>query len=257
MTSVLTAITHLPSRNIQDGARTFVGDEPIDFPLVLRQHAAYEDRLRACGAHVVTLNVNAGLPDSVFIEDTAVVLDEIAVMMSMGAASRRGEPAGVAPALSPYRPITWIPQAARIDGGDVVRSGRFLYVGESTRTTAQGIEHLRRLTKSHGYQVIAVPLRACLHLKTACSALPDGRFLVNAEWVDGGTLQPLSLLHVPSTEPWAADVLVVRDHILVSDAFPATIELLSTEGFDVTPTSVSEFAKAEGGVTCLSLVFES
>ncbi|MDB4877793.1 MAG: NG,NG-dimethylarginine dimethylaminohydrolase 1 [Gemmatimonadetes bacterium] len=251
----LVAITHQPSPNMQQYERTYVGDEVIDYALALRQHAAYQEALRACGAEVVTLDVNRAYPDCVFVEDTAIVLDEVAVMMSMGAESRRREPVGMEPALREFRPIERVSLPATIDGGDVVRNGRSLYVGESPRTNAGGVSALRGVLRPYGYGVTGIPVHGCLHLKTACSALPDGRFLVNAGWIDVAPLPADRLIHVPASEPWAGDVLVIGERIIASDAFPETIRSLRREGFEVIPVSVSEFAKAEGGVTCLSLVF--
>jgi dimethylargininase len=251
----LVAITHVPSPNMQDYEHTYVDDQPIDMALALRQHEAYCEALRACGADVRTLDVNRDMPDCVFVEDTAIVLDEVAVMMSPGAVSRRGEPAGIESALRPYRTIARISLPATIDGGDVVVSGRDVYVGESPRTNAEGIAALRAVLRPFGYSVTGIPVRACLHLKTACSALADGRFLVNAAWIDASPLPASMLVQVPDAEPWAGDVLVIGERIVVSDAFPETMSMISTLGWTVIPVSVSEFAKAEGGVTCLSLVF--
>ena len=241
---------------MQHYERTFVGDETIDYHRALRQHAAYEDALRAHGADVTTLDANLALPDCVFVEDTAVVLDEVAVLMSMGAASRRKEPSGIEPALRAHRPLARVVLPGTIDGGDVVRSERSLYVGHSSRTNAAGIQAFREIVRLYGYKVTAIPVHGCLHLKTACSALPDGRFLVNARCIDVTRLKS-DILEVPTDEPWAADVLVIGDRMIASDAFPGSIDLLRSNGFGVTPVAVSEFAKAEGGVTCLSLVFES
>jgi dimethylargininase len=249
------AITHVPSPQLQHGERTYVGNDVVDFALAMLQHERYRDALRACGADVATLDVNRDMPDSVFVEDTAIVLDEVAVMMSMGAESRRGEPAGIEAALRPHREIECVTLPATIDGGDVVRMGQHLYVGASRRTNEAGIDSLRDIVQQYGYGVTAVPVQQCLHLKSACSALPDGRFLVNANWIDVSTLPRESLIQVPETEQWAGDVLVIDDCVIASDAFPQTLELLSKTGLDVVPVSVSEFAKVEGGVTCMSLVF--
>jgi len=253
----LLAITHVPSPQLECGERTYVEEAPVDFALALRQHAQYCDALRLCGAEVITLDVNRRLPDCVFVEDTAIVLDEVAVMMSMGAESRRAEPAGIEPTLRRYRKIARVDLPATIDGGDVVRSGRTLYVGASPRTNAAGIDALGQVVRAYGYTVIGVPVMNCLHLKTACSALPDGRLLVNREWIDASPLPSRALVDVPAAEPWAGDVLVIGERIISSDAFPETARLLERTGFDVTPVAVSEFAKVEGGVTCLSLVFET
>jgi dimethylargininase len=252
-----TGITHVPSPRLQHGERTFVDLARVDYSFALEQHAAYCDALRACGVDVVTLDVNRDMPDCVFVEDTAIVLDEVAVMMSMGAESRREEPAGIEPALKSYRRIERVALPATIDGGDVVLAGRTLYVGESPRTNAAGIAALRDIVVRHGYEVIAVPVLKCLHLKTACSALPDGRLLVNRTWIDVRPLPTARLVDLPANEPWAGDVLVIGDQIIASDAFPDTAALLEGAGFSVRPVAVSEFAKVEGGVTCLSLVFSA
>jgi dimethylargininase len=251
----LVAITHLPSPHLEGGERTYVGHEPIDAGLALQQHAAYCDALRQCGADVVTLDLYREHPDCVFVEDTAIVLDEVAVLMSMGAPSRRGEVAGMEPALRDYRRLERVRLPATIDGGDVVRSGRALYLGASPRTNAAGINELREIVRPYGYSVTAIPVRECLHLKTACSALPDGRFLVNSRWIDASPLPAGSTIEVPEREQWAGDVLVIDSKIIASDAFPETARLLDEHAARVIPVSVSEFAKAEGGVTCMSLVF--
>jgi dimethylargininase len=249
------AITHVPSPKMQEYEHTFVDDQPIDLALAHRQHEGYRDALRACGAEVIVLDVNSALPDCVFVEDTAIVLDEVAVMMSPGAVSRRKEPAGIEPELAKYRPIARITLPGTIDGGDVVVSGRSVYVGQSARTNDLGIAALRAALAPYRYTVSRISVDGCLHLKTACSALPDGRFLVNPAWIDTSPLPASKLVPVPTDEPWAGDVLVIDDRIIASDAFPETIDLLRVLGWEVIPVSVSEFAKAEGGVTCLSLVF--
>ena len=251
----LLAITNLPSPNMQQGERTYVPESRVDFALALEQHAGYRDALRSCGADVITLEVNREMPDCVFVEDTAIVLDEIAILRSMGAPSRRGEPTAIEQELRRYRPIARVSLPATIDGGDVVRAGRSLYVGVSPRTNAAGIESLREIVGPYGYRVTAVPVHGCLHLKTACSALADGRLLVNREWIDVTPLPAGKLLDVPAPEPWAGDVLVIGERVILSDAFPGTARLLVDEGFATIPVSVSEFAKVEGGVTCMSLVF--
>ena len=253
----LIAITHVPSPKMQDYERTYVDDQPIDLALAERQHEGYREALRACGCDVTLLETNREMPDCVFVEDTALVLDELAVMMSPGAVSRRREPAGIQPEIAKYRPIARIKLPATIDGGDIVVSGREIYVGRSPRTNDEGIQALRTTLAPYGYSVTGVPVTGCLHLKTACSALADGRFLVNAGWIDASAFDPTVLVQVPDNEPWAGDVVVIEDQIIASDAFPETIELLRGLGWRVVPVSVSEFAKAEGGVTCLSLVFRA
>lgn len=253
--SNLVAVTNVPSPLLYLGVRTFADEAAVDYAIALRQHEAYRSALERCGCRVISLEVNRDHPDSVFVEDTALVLDEVAIMMSPGAASRRDEPRGIEPTLREYRTVVCVEPPATIDGGDVVREGKQLYAGESQRTNEAGISALAALSRTHGYEVTSIPVFGCLHLKSACSALPDGRFLVNADWIDVSPLPRDRLVQVPDSEPWAGDVLVIGERIIVSDAFPETIALLEGQGWEVVPVGVSEFAKVEGGVTCLSLVF--
>ena len=252
----LVAVTNLPSPLLYLGVRTFADEAAVDYAIAVRQHEQYRDALQRCGCRVISLEVNRDHPDSVFVEDTALVLDEVAIMMSPGATSRRDEPRAIEATLREYRTVVCVEPPATIDGGDIVRSGERLYVGESQRTNPAGIAALTALSRTYGYEVASIPVFGCLHLKSACSALPDGRFLVNADWIDVSPLPSDRLLHVPHSEPWAGDVLVIGERIIVSDAFPETIELLEGQGWEVVPVGVSEFAKVEGGVTCLSLVFD-
>lgn len=252
----LIAITRGPSSRMHACERTYVDEAPIDAELAVRQHEAYEDALRSCGARVIRLGGDCDLPDCVFVEDTAIVLDEIAVLMSMGAQSRRGEVPAIEAALRDFRPIERVRMPATIDGGDVVVSGRDVFVGLSRRTNQDAVDFLSGALRPFGYRVTAVPVHRCLHLKSACSALPDGRMFVNAELIDPSPLGR-ELVPVPDGEELAGDVLVIGDRIIVSDAFPESIARLSSLGWTVIPVSVSEFAKAEGGVTCMSLVFRS
>jgi dimethylargininase len=233
--------------------RTFVPHAAIDHALAMRQHAAYCRLLADCGASVLTLDVNAGQPDCTFIEDTAIVLDEVAIMCSMGAASRRAEPAAIKPILGEYREVMRTALPATIEGGDVLPVGRTLLVGQSCRTNVAGIAALGAIAWQHGYRALAVPVYGCLHLKTACTALPDGRLLINPAWIDISALAGFELLEVPKDEPWGANVALIGENVLLAAAQVQTAELIRELGFVVKLVDLSEFAKAEGGVTCLSL----
>jgi dimethylargininase len=248
------AITHVPSPNMQSCERTFVPRAVIDAARARAQHAAYCQALRDCRAQVVTLNVNEELPDAAFIEDTAIVLDEVAVICSMGAASRRDEPARIEPVLREYREIARIEPPATIEGGDVLRVGRTLLVGQSCRTNAAGIKLLAAIVQRYGYEVMPAPVSACLHLKTACTALADGRLLINPAWIDSVNLAGYELVNVPEAEPWGANIALVGSKVLLEAAHIQTAELIDNLGFTVQAIDLSEFAKAEGGVTCLSLL---
>jgi dimethylargininase len=252
---MIVALTREPAGRLDTCELTYRAREPIDTAAAAAQHRSYRETLEACGARVVTLPPAEGLPDSVFVEDTAVVLDEVAVLTRPGAGSRRDEVGLIEPEVARLRSVVRVEAPATLEGGDVLRLGRTLYVGLSPRTNAEGAAALRRLAAPHGYEVLAVELRGCLHLKTGCSGLDDATVLVNPAWVDAAAFRGREVVHVDASEPWAANVLSVAGSVCVSAAFPRTAEMLAGRGYDVRAVEVTEFAKAEGGMTCMSLLF--
>ncbi|MCU1328132.1 MAG: dimethylargininase [Bryobacterales bacterium] len=254
---MLTAITRGVSPLLAQCELTWLDREPIDVGLAVAQHDAYERALAEAGARVVALPALEGYPDCVFVEDPALVLDEIAVITTMGAASRRGERDSLAEALAPFRPVMRMNGPGKLEGGDVMRIGRALFVGLSHRTDADGIAELSALSVPYSYEVIAVPLVNCLHLKSACTFLGDGTVLINPEWVDAGAIGEYRFLAVHPTEAGAANALRVGSTVLMPSAYPRTAASLREHGFAVRELNLSELLKAESGVTCSSLVFEA
>ena len=253
----LLAITHAPSLKLEQGERTHIGRTTIDFARTCCQHEAYCQMLRDCGAEVRVLDVNRELPDSVFVEDTAIVLDEVAVLASMGVESRRAEIPGIELELQKHREVECITLSATIEGGDVLRVGRTLLVGMSSRTNRAGSSQLAAVVRRHGYKVITVSVNGCLHLKTACTALPDETLMVNPAWLDLEALRGFHRVAVPESEPWAANVALVGSAVCLAAEHKRTAEVIHDRGFDVRTVELAEFAKAEGGVTCLSLLFSA
>ena len=254
----LIALTHPPSPKLEAGERTYVGREPIDFAAALRQHEAYCALLVKCGVHRIhALDANRDCPDSTFIEDTALVLDEIAVQASMGADSRRREPEGIAPVLRQYREVVSIERPATLEGGDVVTIGRTLIVGLTSRTNMAGVRALERIVHRFGYRVLPVTPRGALHLKTTCCSVDDETLLVNAAWIDKGELKDFRIIPIVPTEPFGAEVTRVGKTLVMAAETPRTADVLRARGHDVRTTPLSEFAKAEGGPTCLSLIFRA
>lgn len=240
---------------MNDAIRTFVDVRPIDLAKAHAQHAAYRRALEAAGARVVLLEGSVAHPDGVFVEDTAVVLDELAIVTSMGTAARRGETSDVEAELRRHRDeVARISLPATLEGGDVLRVGRTLWVGVTGRTNREGIERLAELARPHGYAVHAVTVTGCLHLKTACTALPDGTLLVNPAWLHTSDLCGAPLLHVPEGEPDAANVVVVGDRVILAAGHPKTAALVQARVGAVETVDLSEFAKAEGCGTCLSIL---
>jgi dimethylargininase len=254
---MLTAITREPARSLEACELTYLKRQAIDAERLAAQHAAYRAALEDCGARVLLLPAVDELPDSVFVEDTAVVLDELAVVASPGVASRRAEAGIMEPELARLRPVARVRPPATLEGGDVLRVGRRLFAGLSCRTNRAGVESLRELCAPHGYEVVPVEVRGCLHLKTACTAVDGETILLNPAWVDAADFAGYETLAAHPEEPWAANTLRLGQTLLVSAAHPRTAERLSRLVPEVRPLDLSEFVKAEGSLTCMSLIVES
>ena len=254
---MLTALTHRPSPALNQCELTFLSSQPIDIDQANRQHAAYCDLLRQCGVEVITLDKNLALPDSVFVEDTALVLDEIAIMTSMGAASRRAETAVIETELAQFRPIARLSLPAQMEGGDILRVGQRLYVGLSTRTNTAGMNALAEIVAPYGYEVIGVSVTGCLHLKTGCTALDDRTILLNPDWIDSAPFAEFEQLPVPEAEPFAANILRIGQVICMHAGFTQTRTLIEQRGYRLEVVDISEFLKAEAGLTCMSLIFNT
>ena len=250
------AITRKVSPEIGRCELSYLEREPIDVGLAVRQHVAYERCLADLGCNVTSLPSEPALPDSVFVEDTAIVLDELAVITRPGAASRRPETASVAAALAPWRRLLHLEPPGTLDGGDVLVVGRRIFVGRSLRSDAAGHGQLRDLVAPRGYSVVPVPVRGCLHLKSAVTALSADRLLLNPAWADGSAFAGFGIIEVDPAEPHAANALRIGESVVFPAAFERTRRRLEGAGIGVVTVDVSELAKAEGAVTCCSLVFE-
>ncbi len=254
---MLTAFTRRPSDLIADCLLTYMDRDPIDAAVARQQHAAYEQLLAQLGVRVVSLPPRSDLPDSVFMEDTAVVLDELAVLCAMGDAGRAGETALTEELLAPHREIAHVRAPASLEGGDVFRVDRTIYVGRSTRSDDAGIQALARHIEPLGYEVCAVDVTGCLHLSTGASHLGDGLVLANPNWIDTTALERHELIAVDAAEPWAANAMLVGDALIMPAECPRTIEKIAKTGRSVEATPISELAKAEAGLTCMRLLFNT
>jgi dimethylargininase len=236
---------------------THLARAPIDLALAQQQHARYARTLASLGCHLVELAAEPDLPDSVFVEDTAVVLDELAVLTRPGAVSRQPEVASVAAALEKWRTCVRIETPGTLDGGDVLRVGRDVYVGESGRSNAAGIAQLASAIAPFGYRTKSVPLHGCLHLKSAVTCVAPDTLLINDAWVDRAHWPRMRFIAVAPEEPHAANSLTVGEALIHAASAPRTRERLEAAGLRVVGLDVSEIEKAEGGVTCCSVLFEA
>jgi len=251
------ALTRAISPLLAECELTHLERIPIDVANARAQHAEYSRALFALGCAVREVEPAPEYPDSVFIEDTAVVFDEIAVITRPGAESRRGETAAVERALAPLRPLVHITAPGTLDGGDVFVAGKRVFAGRTGRTDDEGIAQLRAALAPHGYSVEAVDVTGCLHLKTAATAVDDRTVLVNPQWIDRRALAGLDTIEVDPAEPMGANIVRVGESLLYGASYPRTRARLEARGFRPLCVDASELAKAEGAVTCCSLILRA
>lgn len=244
------------STNISDCEITNITRIPIDYDTAVEQHTNYAETIRKLGYKIHMMKADDH-PDSVFIEDTAIVLDELAVITNPGASSRRAETQAVAEALHIYRDLKYIKPTGTLDGGDVLQLGRTLYVGKSCRSSAVGISQLRDILKPFGYEVISIPVQGCLHLKSAVSLVAENTLLLNPSWVNPDRFGNINrFITVHPSEPYGANALFLENTTVYSTEYPKTRKKLIAEGINVVSLDISELAKAEGEMTCCSIIFD-
>ncbi|HVS30737.1 MAG TPA: arginine deiminase family protein [Thermoanaerobaculia bacterium] len=249
-----TALVRPISPRLPEAVTTYIEREPIDVGLAARQHHEYEQWLEKQGCRLVPVEATPDLPDGVFVEDAAIVLDEVAVITRPGAKSRRPEVDTVAAALEAFRRLERIEPPGTLDGGDVIIIDRTLYAGRGQRTNDAAISQLARLVRGHGYTVIPVDFTDCLHLKTAATVIAPDTLLINPRWADPSVFG-LEFVAIDPREPFAANALRIGDRVLLPAEFPRTRRILQQRGFEVDAIGMSELLKAEAGVTCCCLVF--
>ena len=254
---MLTAITRAVSSSLQNCELSFIERKPIDLEKARSQHHAYEALLAKLGAKVISLPEEPDLPDSMFVEDPAIVLDEVAVICTLGTEARRKEVASLVAALEPHRKLTHVKLPGTLEGGDVLRVGRKLFAGFTQRSNPEGIRQLAVIAAQHGYDLAGVPVNGCLHLKSAVTYLGKNTLLGNRAWFQWKRFEGLEWVDVDPAEPHAANALVIGERIIFPVSFPKTRARLEAKGFRVTPLDISELQKAESGLTCSSLLFES
>jgi dimethylargininase len=252
------AVTRGISDSFEQCQLTHVARVPIDVERARAQHDAYEWALVELGCTVRRIDAAPDLPDAVFIEDTAVIFPEGAVITRPGAETRQPETTAVRDALRRFgMPMRDIAEPATLDGGDVLLIGRQVFIGSSTRTDATAVDQMRRFLRPLGYTVRVVPVEGCLHLKSAVTAVAPDTVLINCAWVPADAFTGLEVIDVDPDEPAGANALLVGDVLVYAAGFPKTRARLEAKGLRVRVVDVDELAKAEGGVTCCSLIFQT
>lgn len=230
-------------------------DLGVDVELARRQHDRYCEILEAVGLDVVRLAADDLHPDCCFVEDAALVVDDLAIVPVMGAPTRRGESGAVAEALGRYRALHYLRPPATLDGGDVLRIGKRIFVGRSRRTNAAAVKQLADVLRPRGYEVSAVQVHGVLHLKSAVTLLAEEQVLFRRGVVDSSPLVGLQMLAVPRDESHAANCIAIGGTVILPDRAPSTASMLRGEGFEVLEVDMSEFRKAGGLLTCCSIIF--
>lgn len=248
------AITRGVSPRFNECEITHIERTPIDVNVARAQHYEYGRALKNLGCDVIELHAESDLPDSVFVEDTAFILPEVAVITRPGADSRRPETESIVRALSPHIRLVYVRAPATIDGGDVLLLGKNIYVGLSTRSNQEAINQLQDVLGEYGYTVTGVQMHDCLHLKSAVTRVDDHTLLINPNWVDTHHFKDFNWIEVDASEPFASNCLPVGNSIIYPTTFPKTCAKLEAAGYHLTTVDVSELAKAEGAVTCCSLI---
>jgi len=245
-------IVRVPAQNLAEGAVTHIERTPVDLELAEQQWAGYVTAFEAAGWTVVEADAKPDLADSVFIEDAVVIVDEIAIITNPGAEHRKAEIEGLDLTISKLGlEPRWITGEGTLDGGDVLKVGKTIYVGRGGRTNGEGIRQFREIVTPLEYTVIAVPVTRALHLKSAVTALPDGTVIGYLPLVDDPNLFE-RFRAIPEAEGTAVVVLDAGT-VLMSSTAVQTIALLEDLGYVVIPVDISEFEKLEGCVTCLSV----
>lgn len=253
---MILAVTRRISPRFDECEITHIARTPIDVNTARAQHRAYVNTLKELGCKVIELPAEPDLPDSVFIEDTAFILPEVAVVTRPGADSRKPETESIIQTLSPYTDLIHVCAPATVDGGDVLVLGKNIYIGLSTRSNQEAIDQLNELLRGYEYIVAGVKIHDCLHLKTAVTRLDEKTLLINRNWVDTAHFKNFDLIEVDPSEPFAANCLPIGEVILFPAAFPKTCARLEERGYKVVTVDISELAKAEGAVTCCSLILQ-
>jgi dimethylargininase len=253
---MLTALTRKISKSLEICELTHVDRNPINITRAAAQHRHYEDLISSLGVIIVSLPGEPEMPDAPFVEDVAIIIDGLALITPMGSESRKAERDSVREILGRFRKVQEMDLQSRLEGGDILRVGRSLFAGLSSRTDSQGIDELRRLAEPLDYQVTPVPVTKCLHLKTGCTYLGNDTILINPLWIEKNLFKGFRFIEVHPSEPAAANALLIKERVIMSSSFPRTVDRVELAGFRVEKVAISELEKAEAGLTCMSVLFD-
>ena len=249
------AIARKPGPNFAQGITTAVNEESPKYETLVNQHKEYISTLKSIGLEVILLNALPDHPDAYFVEDTAVVATDVAVITNPGADARKGEEETIAPVLAQYRKTEKIRPPGTVDGGDILQVGKHFFIGVSERTNHEGAGQLSHILKRYGYTCTIVAVGEGLHFKSSVNYVGQNTLLVTEDFSENAQFEGYDTIVVDSIESYAANTLFINDHLLVPRGYPDTRKKLEMLNFKIIELDTSEVRKMDGGLTCMSLRF--
>ena len=248
------AIVRKPGINFSKGITTSKLGKP-DITLALQQHEAYCRTLEKCGLIVERLEAVPPFPDSVFVEDTAIITGKIAIIARPGDPRRRGEEKIIEESISKYRSLVYIKEPGTVDGGDICQAGDHFFIGISERTNLEGAGQLESILSEYGYSSSLIKVNHTLHLKSGFNYIGDNYLLLHEQFSDNRAIKNREKIIVPEKEAYAANIVRIKNYLLVAEGFPETLKKLKQLNLQLLTINISEFRKMDGGLSCLSLRF--
>jgi dimethylargininase len=249
------AIARKPGKNFAKGLTTRVNIKPPQYELLLKQHNVYLETLNSCGLTITVLDPLPDYPDAYFVEDTAVVTPDVAVITRPGADPRKGEEESIARVLAGFRELERISAPGTLDGGDVLQVGNHFFIGISQRTNKEGAEQLGGILEGYGNTWVTIPVGDGLHFKSSVNYVGKNTLLVTPDFAENTELSGYDKIILERDEAYAANTLLVNDHLLTPAGFRSVRKRLEGLGFDIVELETSEMRKMDGGLTCLSIRF--
>ena len=248
------AIVRKPGISYSEGITTSNLGKP-DITLALKQHEIYCQALEKCGLRVERLEAALSFPDSVFVEDTAIITGKFAVIARPGDPRRQGEEKIIEESIRKYRSLVYIKEPGTVDGGDICQAGDHFFIGISERTNHEGAKQLESILSEYGYSSSFIEVNHTLHLKSGFNYIGDNYLLVHEQFSDNEAIKNLKKIIVPEKEAYAANIIRINDYLLVAEGFPETQSKLKQLNIPLIVLEMSEFQKMDGGLSCLSLRF--
>ncbi len=249
------AIVRKPAKNFQKGITSSNLGKP-DYDKAVFQHLSYMIALKKCGLKIIQLDANDSYPDSTFVEDTAVVNEEVAIIANLGVISRKGEEIEIKGVLGRfYDNIACITNPGTLEGGDILRVDNKYYIGVSKRTNKEGVRQLIEILEHYSYSCVTVPLSNILHLKTGVSYIGDNNLIVSGEFINNPIFKEYNLIEVTKDESYAANSIRINNYVLIPKGFKKLKKSILNYGYDILEIDISEFRKMDGGLSCLSIRF--